>query len=215
MWWCFVSRILQELNTVHKDKDPRCVWFANGAGDYRVNIGGEVFNVWCWTSSCSHELRQWPSSWHDGLWREVPATGATSSPVAAALGPSSGVAAGLVCPGSLGVALPCASAKRSRLLPEVFDERSLAFRAIIREVNETFFAHLTGGVVGSESRERVGYSFCLLTWRHLLFAFSTLLFLTSGHQVVLSPARQLSTDWSRAVRLEVIRWLLMILLRDR
>ena len=40
------------------------------------------------------------------------------------------------------MALPCASAKRSRLLPEVFDERSLAVRmfsplekVIIREMN--------------------------------------------------------------------------------
>ena len=68
--------------------------------------------------------------------------------------------------GGLGVPLLCSSAKRSRLLPEVCDERSLAVRtlspherAITREVNETVFHLLeTGGFVGSESRERVGYS---------------------------------------------------------
>ena len=42
--------------------------------------------------------------------------------LAATLGPSGGVAAGLMDSGDLGVALP--SAKRSRLLPEVFDDCS-------------------------------------------------------------------------------------------
>ena len=42
--------------------------------------------------------------------------------------------------------LPWASAKRSRLLPEVFEERSLCF------------THETGGTVGSEFHERVDYS---------------------------------------------------------
>ena len=68
------------------------------------------------------------------------------------------VAAGLVYLGGLGVTLPLSSAKRFRLLPEVCDVRSLAFRAlsphegaIIREVNETVFHFMeTGGVVGSE-----------------------------------------------------------------
>ena len=45
-----------------------------------------------------------------------PATG-TQSLQAATLGPSGGVVAGLSFSGGLGVALPCASAKRSRLLP--------------------------------------------------------------------------------------------------
>ena len=59
-------------------------------------------------------------------------------------GRSDGVVAGLKGSGGLGVALPCASAKRSRLLPGVFDDCShvagrvsLLGRAIIREVNET------------------------------------------------------------------------------
>ena len=43
--------------------------------------------------------------------------------LAATLGPS-GVAAGRMNSGGLSVALPCASAKRSRLLPEVFGDCS-------------------------------------------------------------------------------------------
>ena len=46
-----------------------------------------------------------------------------TSRMAATLSPSGGVAAGHM--DSLGVALPCASAKRSRLLLEVFDDCSL------------------------------------------------------------------------------------------
>ena len=59
------------------------------------------------------------------------------------LGPSGIAAAGLVGSGGLGVALPIASAKRSRLLPEVFDDCSEVGRrlsprdrAIMREVSE-------------------------------------------------------------------------------
>ena len=54
-----------------------------------------------------------------------------------------GVAAGRMESRGLGVALPCASATRSRLLPEVFDHCSCAGcrvslrdRAVIREMNE-------------------------------------------------------------------------------
>ena len=60
--------------------------------------------------------------------RRAPATGTVTSLQAATLGPSSGVVAGLTGSGSLGVALPCASAKRSRLLPEVFDNCSALSR---------------------------------------------------------------------------------------
>ena len=66
--------------------------------------------------------------------------------LAAALGPFGGVAAGPMESGGLGVALPCASAKRSRLLPEVFDDCSyvgcrLSLRDwAIRELNETVIA---------------------------------------------------------------------------
>ena len=70
--------------------------------------------------------------------------------------------------GGLDVALPCASAKRSRLFPEVFDDCSSVGlrlsprdRAIIREVNETVFAlnMLETGCIGlSESCEEVEYS---------------------------------------------------------
>ena len=68
----------------------------------------------------------------------------------------------------LGGALPCASAKRSRLLPEVFDDCSSVTRrvsprerAIIMELNETVFAQNfleTGGTVGPESFVKVDYS---------------------------------------------------------
>ena len=70
--------------------------------------------------------------------------------------------------GGLGVALPCASSRRSRLLLEVLDvcsyvcrRRSPRERAIIREVNETVFALNfleTGVTVGSESCEQVEHS---------------------------------------------------------
>ena len=83
------------------------------------------------------------------------------------LGPSGGVVAGLIGCGGLGVALPCASAKRSRLIPEVFDDCSHVGRrlsprdrAIIRELNETVFALSfveTGGIGRSESCEKVRY----------------------------------------------------------
>ena len=79
-----------------------------------------------------------------------------TSLLAATLGPSSGVAAGLVGSGGLGVAVPCAPAKRSRLFPEVFDEHLLSPRetATIRELNETVFCSFleTDGVVGCDSR---------------------------------------------------------------
>ena len=70
--------------------------------------------------------------------------------------------------GGFGVALPCASAKRCRVLPEVFDDcssvsRRLSHRerAITREVNETAFALNfleTGGIVGSESCKKVEHT---------------------------------------------------------
>ena len=66
--------------------------------------------------------------------------------MAAALGPSGGVAAGLMVLGDFGVTHPCASAKRSRLLPEVVDDCSLSGRmlsprdtVVIREMNESVF----------------------------------------------------------------------------
>ena len=84
--------------------------------------------------------------------------------LAAALGPSGGAAAGLSVSGGFGVALPCASATRSRFLPEVFDDCSalcrrisLRERAIIRDMSETVFAVSfleTGGTVGCELREK-------------------------------------------------------------
>ena len=70
-----------------------------------------------------------------------------TSLVAAPLGTSGDVVAGLLQSGTLGVSLPCVSAKRSRLLFEVVDDcsccgrrLSLRDRAIIREMNESVFA---------------------------------------------------------------------------
>ena len=64
-----------------------------------------------------------------------------TSPLAATPGPSGSDVSGLAGSGGLGVALPCVSAKRSRLLPEVFDDCSSVSRrlsprerAIIREI---------------------------------------------------------------------------------
>ena len=68
----------------------------------------------------------------------------------------------------LGVTLPCASVKSSRLLPEVLDDclpanRKLCprERAIMRDLRETVLARQileTGGIGCSESCEKVGYS---------------------------------------------------------
>ena len=76
-----------------------------------------------------------------------PAASKMTSLVAATLGTTRDVAAGLLHSGGLGVGLPCASAKRSRLLLEMFDDCSLVCRklslrqwAIIREMNESVFA---------------------------------------------------------------------------
>ena len=90
-----------------------------------------------------------------------PAAGKMTSLLASTLGSSGGVAAGLMDSGGLGVALPCASAKRSRCLPEGFDDCSRGGRrlspldrAIIREMNESAFAlnvMETGGIGLSES----------------------------------------------------------------
>ena len=114
-----------------------------------------------------------------------PATGNMTSLLAATLGRSGGVVAGLVDSGGLGVALPCACAKRSRLLPEVFDDCSHVGcklspldRAIISKVNETVFAVSfleTGGIGCSGSCEKKwSTSSCPQTWHHLHFVVSTL-----------------------------------------
>ena len=89
---------------------------------------------------------------------------------AAALGTSGGVAAGRMVSGDLGVALPCASAKRSRLLPEVVDDCSHVGRrlsprgrGLIRKMNGSAFALNfleTGGIGLSESCEKVGTPSC-------------------------------------------------------
>ena len=67
-----------------------------------------------------------------------PAAGKLTSLLAATLGPSGGVAACLMESGGLGVALPCASTRRSRILPDFFDGCSCVGR---REMmNESVFS---------------------------------------------------------------------------
>ena len=104
------------------------------------------------------------------LWERQarwPVAGTLTSLQVATLGPSGGVVAGLFVSGGLDVMLPCASAKRSRLLPEVFDDcssvsrrRSLRDGAIIREVSETAIA--------------LNFLDCPLTWHRLHFVVSAL-----------------------------------------
>ena len=117
--------------------------------------------------------------------------------------------------GGLGVTMLGASAERSRLLSDVFDDCSCVGcrlsprdRSIIREMNETAFAeHFleTGGIGCSESWEKWGAPSCPQDWHHLYFTVSTLLSLTSDLQVLLSLARQLFGDCSRVVPSGVIR----------
>ena len=95
------TRSEKKLNTVHWNKDPRC-GSAYGAGDYSVNIVGEVQS-----STCSAGLGPADMSCDNGRVFGTtaggggPATGAMTSLVAATLGPSSGVAADLVHPGGV------------------------------------------------------------------------------------------------------------------
>ena len=97
-----------------------------------------------------------------------PATGAMTSPLASTLGPSGGVAEGLVHSGGLGVTLPCASAKHSRLFPEVSDDCSSVETGFAQNVLEK------GGTVGSESLDKCFTPICPQTWHHLHFVLSTL-----------------------------------------
>ena len=95
------------------------------------------------------------------------ARGGQDALLAATQGPSSGVAAGLMVSGGLGLALPSAFSKRSRIFPEVFDDCSYVGRILCsigpssREVNEGVFALNfleSGGIGRSESCEQGGYS---------------------------------------------------------
>ena len=86
-------------------------------------------------------------------------------------GPSGGVVAGLSVSGGLGVALPSASAKRSRLLSELLDDRSCVGRrlsprdmAIIRLAVLVFLSNA----------KRWSAPCCPLTWHHQHFVVSTL-----------------------------------------
>ena len=122
---------------------------------------------------------------------------------------SGGVAVGLRNSGGIDVALFCASAKRSQLLPEVFDDCSLVRRwlsprdrAIIRELNECVFADNfveTDGISCSEVTPNRPQ-----TCHHQHLTVSFLSFLTSDHQAGLNPARQFFGDCSRVVPSEVV-----------
>ena len=90
-----------------------------------------------------------------------------TSLLVATLDSSGGVPAGLMVSGGPGVALPCASVTRSRLLPDVSDDCLYAGRrlsprdrAIMRDMNESAFALNfleTGGVDISESCMKVNF----------------------------------------------------------
>ena len=157
------SRISKETEPAQRRFRGRVWWSACGAGGDGAGAGGKV---------------QAPGT--DGAGRGKADKGRGRSrgkarrPVAGLSRPrQNGVSLGRNA-GSLGmesgghsVALPCASAKRSCLLPEVFDDYSYAGcklsprdRAIIRELSDTVFCFKnfleTGGTGRSESCEKVG-----------------------------------------------------------
>ena len=99
----------------------------------------------------------------------------------ATLGHSGVVAAGLVGSGGLGVALPCASAKRSRLLPGSHQgiERDRCCLEFLGDWRYwSFWVMSKSGSTPS----------CPQDWHHLHFTVSTVISLTSDHQVFLSLA---------------------------
>ena len=168
------------LTDVRMNENLWC-WYADGAGvDSAVTEG----KVQARASCAGLGQADMGRGNGDGPWRGHPAAGTMTSLQAATLGPSSGVVADLWVPGGLGVALPCASAKHSCLLPEVFDVCSSVSRwlsrrerAIIKEVNETAFTlNFLEMVftVGSESCEKWRTPYCPQTWHHLYFTVSTL-----------------------------------------
>ena len=83
-----------------------------------------------------------------------------TSPLAATLGSSGRAAAGLVVSGGLGVALPCASANRSRLFLEVFDDCSHVGRRLSSRY---------GNYLSHAKRWGTAYP---LTWHHQHFTVS-------------------------------------------
>ena len=125
------------------------------------------------------------------------AAGKMTSQMPASLGPSGGVAAGLLGSGGFGVTQPCALVACSLL---VTGQSS--------EMNDSVFAVTsleTGGIGNSESSETVGYSIlpnnmASPTLYRLHFVISDF-----NHQVLMIPARQLFGDYSRVGPLEVFR----------
>ena len=107
------SRSSKKLTDVCKKEN--LWWHADGAGGGAVT-GGTVqaaaFGAGCGEADMGPRRRQWERK--EGQWRRCPATNKMTTFLAATLGPSGGVATGLVVSGGLGVALPCLSAKRFR-----------------------------------------------------------------------------------------------------
>ena len=114
--------------------------------------------------------------------------------------------------GGTAVALSRAAARRSRLLPEVFDDcscvgrkRPSQVRAIIRELNETILAAIflkSGGVACAGPCPKVANSILRVdpgstTLHRLHFVFSS--------NQPPSLTRQLYEDFSRGVSLEATR----------
>ena len=139
-----------------------------------------------------------------------------TSPLAATLGSSGGIAA---VSQILGVLVWRCRARLPNVLGlflKFFDDCSYAGhrlsrrdRAIIRELSEIVFGlkiswRLAALVILSHAK-RCGTPYCPQTCHHQHFTVSIMLFLTSDRQVGLSPARQLFGEFSRVAALEVMR----------
>ena len=98
------------------------VWLNAGAGGDGAGAGGKVRPLERMVLDVVKLTRAAVEAGEkkEGWWRERPATGEMMSLLAAALEYLPRRCAGLMDSGGLGVALPCASAKRSRFLPGIF-----------------------------------------------------------------------------------------------
>ena len=99
-----------------------------------------------------------------------PATGATTSQVAAALGPASCAAAGLVYPGGLGVTLPSASLPRYVMNARLLYVCSLFVKGPSSGSERDLFCSKTSWrlavLVFLSRAKRWGTPHCPLTWYH-------------------------------------------------
>ena len=152
-----VARQIMETEPAQRRFRGRVWWNASGAGGDEAGAGGKV---------------------------QAPRTDCAGRGEAdEGLGRGRGEEGGRRVAGGLGVALPCPSAKRSRLVPQVFDDRSYAGSLFVI------------GRSSSESCEKLANSI-----------LSTGLASPALHRLVLrSLARQLFGDCSRVVPSGVIR----------